>query len=504
MIRAQADIDPDDSGIQVAIALCYQRGEGISLNLDEAAVWFGMAASQGIARAQNSLGCMLLAEEYGGDKRTAEEHAQGLEWYQKAAAQGEKFALFNLGMEYYEGKRIAKDVKRALSMWQSSAGKGHGDASHWLGLVVRSGKEGIPINIKQALAHFKMAASLGHPEAMIQLAQMFDSGQLGKPDPKLAFQWYNRAYAHDNNLSLAMFNIARSYETGDGVKADQVLAKSWYKKAAAAGDSDAMHNLAVKYAAEVQPEHSPEAEQWYRKAAKHDHPGSHYNLGCIYQRICPIQSHVWFEKAAKLGYPPAIQTLERLEQEYSDHLVRLRNTIAAGTGCGQSVAALRPWAKRHKARCCSQFYKGASSLIRADQCPSVAVSCWQCTCTRRGPSHSRQRCSPHSTSERVLSTLRQTHLSRVGVGVETSTWNRELGFWRYFRNSGRETSSSPKDLSMRPMVNCSASPSGDGYREAHALPIASWELRLTNSIGRQLWQHLPKNIIAAKTQGLFR
>ena len=175
--------------------------------MNEAVIWNRKAARNGFARAQNSLGVLLLNDGL----------AEGLTWLRKGADQGDKNALFNLGSEYFSGKKTAKDITKGVSLWQSAADKGHEYAHCQLGIVMRSGSEGVLVNKMQAFTHFRTAARLGDTEAMVALAEMFDSGDVGPPNPKQAFQWVSKAAANHNGHGDPMFHLARRYVLRDEI-----------------------------------------------------------------------------------------------------------------------------------------------------------------------------------------------------------------------------------------------------------------------------------------------
>jgi TPR repeat protein len=49
-----------------------------------------------------------------------------VEWYHKAAEQGDAEAQYNLGFCYYKGLGVKRDYKLAKSLIEKSAGQGFG------------------------------------------------------------------------------------------------------------------------------------------------------------------------------------------------------------------------------------------------------------------------------------------------------------------------------------------------------------------------------------------
>jgi uncharacterized protein len=58
----------------------------------------------------------------------AKNTAQALVWIQKAAAQGQADAQYNLGAWYYNGDGLAKDTKKAHYWLKKSAAQGNAEA----------------------------------------------------------------------------------------------------------------------------------------------------------------------------------------------------------------------------------------------------------------------------------------------------------------------------------------------------------------------------------------
>ena len=48
-----------------------------------------------------------------------------ISWYERAAAQGDVEAIYNLGKFYAKGLGVDKDAKRALAYWEAAAKQGH-------------------------------------------------------------------------------------------------------------------------------------------------------------------------------------------------------------------------------------------------------------------------------------------------------------------------------------------------------------------------------------------
>ena len=62
-----------------------------------------------------------------------EDYKKAVEWYQKAAAQGEAEAQCMLGLCYEVGQGVTKDYKKAVEWYQKAAAQGDANAQWILG-----------------------------------------------------------------------------------------------------------------------------------------------------------------------------------------------------------------------------------------------------------------------------------------------------------------------------------------------------------------------------------
>ena len=86
----------------------------------------------------------------------ANDEAQVVSWYSKAAEQGLADAQFNLGVCHYKGEGVVKDFVQAVSWWRKAAEQGHADAQFNLGNSYRTG-EGVATDEIEAYAYYNLA-----------------------------------------------------------------------------------------------------------------------------------------------------------------------------------------------------------------------------------------------------------------------------------------------------------------------------------------------------------
>ena len=99
------------------------------------------AATLGYAPAQSRLGDIL-------DK--AEEDVQAVDWYRKAATQGNAAGEYGLGQMYAKGEGVKKDFVQARSYNLRAAEKGHLLAVVLMMESYRAGGLGLPVDKTQA------------------------------------------------------------------------------------------------------------------------------------------------------------------------------------------------------------------------------------------------------------------------------------------------------------------------------------------------------------------
>jgi TPR repeat protein len=106
------------------LAVLYQEGRGVAVDLAEALTWFRKAAEQGAPPSQTNLGLM-----YYHGQGVAPDYAQAISWIRRAADQGSAPAEYALGTIYDSGKGVARDESEALRWFERAAQKGHPDAA---------------------------------------------------------------------------------------------------------------------------------------------------------------------------------------------------------------------------------------------------------------------------------------------------------------------------------------------------------------------------------------
>jgi TPR repeat protein len=120
-------------------------------------------ADQSNPQAQFRLGIMYY---YG--QGVPEDEKVAVNWLTKAALQGHRDAMFELGNAFllgHEAPKLVAEPDREASLWYfRAASAGHAEAQYQLGLLFLAGK-GVISSRKEAVKWFKKAAAQGHAEA---------------------------------------------------------------------------------------------------------------------------------------------------------------------------------------------------------------------------------------------------------------------------------------------------------------------------------------------------
>ncbi len=122
LMRKAAEGNVDDAW--PLLAERYEQGLGVKRNDKEAAVWYRKAAENGSRSSQYNLGEMFMRGR--GVEKSEEEAAQ---WFSKAAQLDHPGAEYQLGMMYIRGRGgIPKDEGVGLQWLEKAAAQGHEEA----------------------------------------------------------------------------------------------------------------------------------------------------------------------------------------------------------------------------------------------------------------------------------------------------------------------------------------------------------------------------------------
>ena len=270
---------------------------GASGDLKNKFIWLLKAAEKGDAGSQNDIGvAYALGQGVPADAKKA------VEWYEKAAAQGNAYGLSNMANRYYNGtypctKNIAKakdywiravvaarredDIKHLNEKfpgWQREdhpslnfsdsdwefklrpmAELGIPSAEHWYGYHLFLGTKGCKKDVDAARRWLLLASAHGYSRAGVTLkicfhidaneattpAEMLTCGNKydkleGNQNKDITFYWYYRSY-HEGNKSAAN-NLGVCYHDGKGTQSDYQKANELYLVGIAQNNSASYYN----------------------------------------------------------------------------------------------------------------------------------------------------------------------------------------------------------------------------------------------------------------------
>jgi TPR repeat protein len=175
---------------QYVIGRCYKVGYGgVAQDLAEAVRLLRLAAAQGLAVAQNSLGFM-----FDKGQGVAQDYAEALRLYGLAAAQGYAGAQNSLGFMFDKGQGVAQDYAEAVRLYSLAAAQGHAGAQVNLGFMFKKGRR-VEQDYAEAVRLWRLAAAQGYAIAQYNLGYMFENGYGAAHDRAEAIRWYRLAAA---------------------------------------------------------------------------------------------------------------------------------------------------------------------------------------------------------------------------------------------------------------------------------------------------------------------
>jgi len=172
-----------DTDAQVALAVLYAKGDGVTQDYKAAAGWFRRAAEKGVTRAQYDLGVLY---EHG--RGVPQDPVQAVAWYRKAAAQNHPLAEYNLAVAFTKGEGVQRDPFEAAVWYLRAASQGVVAAMVNLAILYERG-EGVDASTADAYAWYRAAAHRGSAPAgrrADELLRAFSSWDQTRAEAKTA------------------------------------------------------------------------------------------------------------------------------------------------------------------------------------------------------------------------------------------------------------------------------------------------------------------------------
>lgn len=170
---------------QITLASCYKKGQGVTQNHSEAVKWYRTAGSN---KGRNDTFFL-----------------ETVEWFRKAAEQGDPNAQFNLGWCYANGQGVTQDYSEAVKWYRKAAEQGDLYALNDLGICFFNG-DGVTKDISVAVKMFRKAAEQGHAVSQFNLGYCYEYGMGFTKDNSEAIRWYKLGAKNGDELSEKALN----------------------------------------------------------------------------------------------------------------------------------------------------------------------------------------------------------------------------------------------------------------------------------------------------------
>ncbi len=265
----------------------YLYGYGQLKNTDLALRYFAQSAAQGYLPAVQLMAKYSLVED--------NNPQQAVQWYKKAASQGDLNAQLFMGLAYQYGFGVKKNSDSASHYFIDAAKQGNALAQYALGQYFLDSRHAA--NQKLGLIWLTKAANNGSPQALTALGTMYLNGKGATKDVEKADALLQQA-ARQNYLpaylALGEHALAQDDTTG---------ALRWYNSAASLNDPQAYFALAQAYSQGKSAIYNPkEAFSWMMKAAEQDYSPAQKELATLYEQGIGVEANQdlaakWSEKA---------------------------------------------------------------------------------------------------------------------------------------------------------------------------------------------------------------
>ncbi len=250
-----------------ALGNAYRDGDGVEQDWKQSTAFFEKAAEGGDVQAM-----MEAALNYGNLQNPDWSSSKAKEWYQKAAeagndeakvilakynlrdygntnnkklgfqqlkdyaAQGNTFAMYELGEAYYAGHYVEKDRMEAAKWYRKAAEAGNAKAMNAMAYCYDNGK-GVPMDAEQVRYWYVRSAEAGNITGQYKAGRCFQKGIGGEVDLGEAMKWYFEG-AEQNSASCIM-KIGEAYLTGKGLEKNVAKGISFLRRAAQLGNGRA-------------------------------------------------------------------------------------------------------------------------------------------------------------------------------------------------------------------------------------------------------------------------
>lgn len=297
------------------LAWLYQEGRGVEHDVSKSRELYEEAAAEGQLFALTELGYVLVTGE-GGQERDVH---RGRRLLEQAAERDYPAAILTLANMYETGDGVAKDQVEALRLYRIGAGIGDTDALIALG-DIHFGGEQVEQDFDKAFELYSRALDQGNDEALLSLGYLFATAEWPRHDFGKAMELFRKA--DETGVENAPTFLGIAYFHGDWVGKDDRLARAYFKRAVEDG-----YHLSAQYLGFMAeeglggPKEKDAAVRYYGLAAEGDEYFAVQRLMAAYREdgwVGPDESKLlhWTVRAGELG--DAAAAYEAAERLYLD------------------------------------------------------------------------------------------------------------------------------------------------------------------------------------------
>ncbi len=240
---------------QNSLGLMYRAGRGVEQSKQEAVNWYRKAARQDNAKAMFNLGTAY----FNGDG-VAIDDVLAYAWFVVARERGSEpareavnrtassllpwqvsSAYEVVGDMYEQGKELLQDHKIAIDWYRKAAAQGEGPVRVKLAKYLLD--QGDAQNYPEVLHLCEEAGKQGYSPGALCAGLLYQRGIGTAPDLHQAARWITKSAELGN--AKAMVQLGKMYWTGSGVKQDKISAYAFMLLASTAELPDAQHDKAT-------------------------------------------------------------------------------------------------------------------------------------------------------------------------------------------------------------------------------------------------------------------
>ena len=169
--------------------LCLAWWNALQGGTPNGAEWQDLRAS---AEKGNRKAEVCLGSAYLNGQGVAEDEAESLRWFLRAAEQQEAVAESFVASAYLDGVGTNRNARQAVKWARQAAEHGDARAQHMLGYCYHHGT-GVKRNYAEAIKWFRKAAARGYARARLALGLAYREGKMVERDYVEAYRWLDPA-----------------------------------------------------------------------------------------------------------------------------------------------------------------------------------------------------------------------------------------------------------------------------------------------------------------------